>query len=129
VGYQGRQWPLEPTPIPQSATVHVLSTRNNTILTLVGADGKPRAWESAGSAGFKNARKSSSFAAEAAAQRLAAKAVRLGLTVVEVKMKGLGQGKMGALKVLNKSGLVVTKIWECTPVPHNGCRPPARRRI
>jgi len=83
---------------------------------------------SAGEAGFKGARRATSYASEAAAAKLAASALQLGFRDVKLRMRGLGRGKQSAVKTLGRSGLRVTQIDECTPVPHNGCRPPAKRR-
>ena len=83
---------------------------------------------SAGEAGFKGARRATSYASEAAAAKLAASALTLGFRDVKLRMRGMGRGKQSAVKTLGRSGLRVTQIDECTPVPHNGCRPPAKRR-
>ena len=83
---------------------------------------------SAGEAGFKGARKATSYAAEAAAGKLAVAAMRLGFRTVRLRVRGLGRGKQASIKTLTRTGLVITQIDECTPLPHNGCRPPAKRR-
>ena len=84
---------------------------------------------SAGAMGFKNARKATSYAAEAAAEKLAGEARKLGIGQVQLRVKGLGQGKQSSIKTLHASGLIITAVHECTPLPHNGCRPPKKRRI
>ena len=105
------------------------ATANNTIATLTDLSGNTVAWCSSGSAGFKNARKSTSYAGQAAAEKLAKKAKQIGYQVVTVKMKGFGFGKELAIKGLKKGGLWVKKIEDTTPVIFNGCRQPKKRRI
>jgi small subunit ribosomal protein S11 len=109
--------------------IHIQSTRNNTILTLTDLQGNSKCWTSAGSIGFRNTRKSTTYAAQAAAERLASKALNLGFNVVVVKIKGLGYGKDSSVRALYKSQLYITKIIERTPIPHNGCRAPKKRRM
>mmetsp|Transcript_3668 Transcript_3668/g.10614 ORF Transcript_3668/g.10614 Transcript_3668/m.10614 type:complete len:243 (-) Transcript_3668:873-1601(-) len=113
----------------QPGIVHVYGSQNNTIITLTDMDGNTQAWASAGSMGFKNARKATTYAAEAAAEKLAKDALRLGFDRVKLQMKGLGQGKMAAVKILSTAGLLITSVQERTPMPHNGCRPPKKRRV
>lgn len=113
----------------EKGIIHVQSTRNNTILTLTDLQGNCKCWSSAGNIGFKNSRKSTSYAAQAVAEKLASQALNLGFDSVIVKVKGLGYGKLSAIRALSKSKLNVTKIIELTPIPHNGCRPPKKRRI
>jgi len=108
--------------------VHLQTTANNTILTLTDLDGNTRAWSSSGSAGFKNSRKSTSYAAQAAAEKLAKKAKQIGYQMVHIKMKGLGYGKELSLKGLKNGGLWIKKIEDLTPISYNGCRPPKKRR-
>lgn len=109
-------------------TIYVQSTSNNTICTLVDGIGNPVAWCSAGSLGFKNARKSTTYAAQATAEKIAAKSQEKGFFLVRVVMKGLGYGKQSAVRAIIKSGIKVSSMHELTPVPYNGCRAPKRRR-
>nr|AST08890.1 30S ribosomal protein S11 [Micractinium conductrix] len=113
----------------EKGIIHIQSTRNNTILTLTDLKGNTKFWSSAGNLGFKNSRKSTSYAAQAVAELLATKALNLGFDSIIVKMKGLGYGKLAAIRVLGKSKLSVEKIIELTPIAHNGCRPPKKRRV
>jgi small subunit ribosomal protein S11 len=113
----------------EKGIIHIQSTKNNTILTLTDLEGNCKFWSSAGNIGFKNSRKSTSYAAQAVAEILAAKALNLGFDSIIVKIKGLGYGKLSALRALYKSKLSVTKILELTPIAHNGCRPPKKRRV
>ena len=113
----------------QKGIIHIQSTGNNTILTLTDLKGNTKFWTSAGSVGFKNARKSSTYAAQTAAETLAQRALTLGFFSVMVKLRGLGYGKDTCVRTLYKSKLVVSQIIETTPIPHNGCRPPKKRRI
>ena len=113
----------------EKGIIHIQSTRNNTILTLTDLKGNTKFWSSAGNLGFKNSRKSTSYAAQAVAELLATKALNLGFDSIIVKMKGLGYGKLAAIIVLGKSKLSVEKIIELTPIAHNGCRPPKKRRV
>jgi len=113
----------------EKGIIHIQSTKNNTILTLTDLQGNCKFWSSAGNIGFKNSRKSTSYAAQAVAEILAAKALNLGFDSVMVKIKGLGYGKLSALRALYKSKLSVTQIIELTSIAHNGCRPPKKRRV
>ena len=113
----------------QKGIVHVQSSRNNTIITLTDVQGNTKCWTSSGSIGFRNSRKSTSYSAQAAAEILASKALNFGFYSVTVKIKGLGYGKLSAVRALYKSKLVITKIIEATPISHNGCRVPKKRRI
>ena len=113
----------------EKGIIHIQSTRNNTILTLTDLEGNTRFWSSAGNIGFKNSRKSTSYAAQAVAEIVATKALNLGFDSVIVKIKGLGYGKLTAIRALYKSRLNLTKIIELTPITHNGCRPPKKRRV
>ena len=108
---------------------HVQATFNNTIVTLTDKMGNVVAWASAGSAGFKGSRKSTPFAAQTAAENAARKAMEVGLKQVEVYVKGPGAGREAAIRSLQAVGLEITAIRDVTPVPHNGCRPPKRRRV
>lgn len=113
----------------QKGIVHIQSSRNNTIITLTDLQGNTKYWTSAGSIGFKNSRKSTTYSAQAAAEILASKALNLGFYSVIVKIKGLGYGKESTIRALYKSKLVITKIIEKTPIAHNGCRAPKKRRV
>jgi small subunit ribosomal protein S11 len=112
-----------------SGVVHIQSTFNNTIVTITDAMGNTVAWSSAGVLGFKGSRKSTPFAAQVAAEDAAKKAVEAGMKNVEVFVKGPGPGRESALRALQNTGFNVTSIKDVTPVPHNGCRPPKRRRV
>ena len=113
----------------QKGIVHIQSTRNNTILTLTDLEGNTQFSTSAGNLGFRNARKSTPFAAQMAAELLATKALNLGFSSIIVKVKGLGYGKESGIRALYKSKLYIVKILETTPISHNGCRAPKKRRI
>ena len=113
----------------EKGIIHIQSTRNNTILTLTDFSGNTKFWSSAGNIGFKNSRKSTSYAAQAVAELVATKALNLGFDAVVLKIKGLGYGKLTAIRALCKSKLNVTQIIERTPIAHNGCRSPKKRRV
>lgn len=108
---------------------HIKSTFNNTIVTLTDNNGNVLSWASAGQLGFKGSRKSTPFAAQMAAEEAAKKAMEHGLKTVEVFVKGPGAGREAAIRSLQAAGLEVSMIKDTTPVPHNGCRPPKRRRV
>src|SRR5574337_755664 len=108
---------------------HVQATFNNTIVTLTDKMGNVVAWASAGSVGFKGSRKSTPFAAQTAAENAARKAMEFGLKQVEVFVRGPGAGREAAIRSLQAVGLEITAIRDVTPIPHNGCRPPKRRRV
>ncbi len=112
-----------------TGVVHIQSTFNNTIVTITDAAGNAVAWSSAGVQGFKGSRKSTPFAAQLAAQDAAKKAQEHGMKTVEVYVKGPGPGRESALRALQAAGFNVTVIKDVTPIPHNGCRPPKRRRV
>ena len=112
-----------------SGVVHIQSTFNNTIVTITDGMGNTVAWSSAGVLGFKGSRKSTPFAAQVAAEDAAKKAIEAGMKSVEVFVKGPGPGRESALRALQNTGFNVTSIKDVTPVPHNGCRPPKRRRV
>jgi len=112
-----------------SGVVHIQSTFNNTIVTITDQTGNVVAWSSAGVQGFKGSRKSTPFAAQLAAQDAAKKAMEHGMRNVEVYVKGPGAGRESALRSLQASGFNVILIKDVTPIPHNGCRPPKRRRV
>jgi small subunit ribosomal protein S11 len=109
--------------------VHIASTFNNTMITITDASGNVIAWSSAGARGFKGSRKSTPFAAQVAAGDAAAKAMEHGLKSVSVVVKGPGAGRESALRALYAAGLKISLIRDITPIPHNGCRPPKRRRV
>ena len=106
----------------------MVSTNNNTICTLVDMKGNPVSWASAGSEGYKNARKATTTAAQATAEKIAAKCTEKGYFVNRIVMRGMGPGKHSAVTALAKSGLKITEIHEATSLPHNGCRAPKKRR-
>ena len=113
----------------EHGAAHIQSTFNNSIVTLTDAKGNALAWASAGGLGFKGSRKSTPFAAGEAAETAAKAAMEHGLKSVEVMVKGPGSGREAAIRALQAAGLEVTLIKDVTPVPHNGCRPPKRRRV
>ena len=108
---------------------HIQSTFNNTIVTITDVAGEVVSWASAGSRGFKGSRKSTPFAAQLAAEEAARRAIEHGMRSVAVFVKGPGAGRESALRALQSSGFRVTLIRDVTPIPHNGCRPPKRRRV
>ena len=108
---------------------HIQSTFNNTLVTLTDMDGNALSWSSAGSNGFRGSRKSTPFAAASAAEVAAKAAMEHGLKSVEVYVKGPGSGREAAIRALQTAGLEITMIKDITPIPHNGCRPPKRRRV
>ena len=112
-----------------SGVVHVTATFNNTIITITDPSGNVVAWGSAGKANFSGSRKSSAFAATVAAQDAGKVAMAMGMKEVEVKLKGPGAGRESAVRGLASVGLTITVIRDVTPIPHNGCRPPKRRRV
>jgi small subunit ribosomal protein S11 len=112
-----------------SGKAFVQSTFNNTIVTLTDSTGNVVAWGSSGTAGFKGSRKGTPYAAQLAAHDAARKAMEHGLRQVEVFVKGPGSGREAAIRSLQSSGLYITSITDVTPVPHNGCRPPKKRRV
>jgi len=108
---------------------YVRSTFNNTIITVTDTEGSVLAWASSGSVGFKGTKKGTPFAARLAAESAARKAVEYGMRRVDVYVKGPGSGRETAIRSLQSAGLEITSIRDVTPIPHNGCRPPRRRRI
>ena len=108
---------------------HIKATFNNTHITLSDQYGNVVAWSTAGTSGFKGSRKSTAYAATLAAQKAAKEAMAMGLTTVDVKVKGPGSGRESAIRALAVEGLQITSIKDVTPLPHNGCRPPKRRRV
>jgi small subunit ribosomal protein S11 len=108
---------------------HILATFNNTIVSISDPNGDVLSWASAGTVGFKGSRKSTPFAAQRAAETAADKATKFGLREVEVRIKGPGSGRESAVTALQAAGLSIKAIEDITPLPHNGCRPPKRRRV
>ena len=108
---------------------HIKSTFNNTHVTLTDTRGNVIVWEKAGTSGFKGSRKSTAYAATMAADKAALAAIALGLSSVDVLVKGPGSGRESAIRALAVAGLQITSIKDVTPLPHNGCRPPKRRRV
>ena len=113
----------------ENGQAHIKSTFNNTIVTISDLNGNAISWASAGGMGFKGSRKSTPFAAQMAAEKAAKAAMEHGLKTVEVYVKGPGSGREAAIRSLQATGLDITLIKDVTPVPHNGCRPPKRRRV
>ena len=113
----------------RNGIVHIQSTFNNTIVTITNRNGDTVSWASAGSSGFKGARKSTPFAAQTAAEKAALEAATLGIKSVDILVKGQGSGRETAIRAIEGAGLEITSIQDITSVPHNGCRPPKRRRV
>lgn len=113
----------------EKGAAHIRSSFNNTIVTLTDMQGNALSWASAGGLGFRGSRKSTPYAAQTAAETAAKAAMEHGLKTVEVYVKGPGQGREAAIRALQAAGLEVIMIKDVTPVPHNGCRPPKRRRV
>lgn len=112
-----------------SGVVHIQSTFNNTIVTITNLTGDAISWASAGSSGFKGARKSTPFAAQTAAEKAALEALSTGMKSVEILVKGQGSGRETAIRAIEGAGFEITAIQDITSVPHNGCRPPKKRRV
>jgi small subunit ribosomal protein S11 len=112
-----------------NGVAHVLSTFNNTMITITDVQGNTISWSSSGSQGFKGSRKSTPYAAQMAAEDAGRKAQDHGVKTLEVEVKGPGSGRESALRALQAIGLTITSIRDVTPIPHNGCRPPKRRRV
>jgi small subunit ribosomal protein S11 len=113
----------------RNGVVHIQSTFNNTIVTITNVNGDTVSWASAGSSGFKGARKSTPFAAQTAAEKAALEAATIGIKSVDILVKGQGSGRETAIRAIEGAGLEITSIQDITSVPHNGCRPPKRRRV
>ncbi len=109
--------------------VFIKSTFNNTLVSIADTRGDTLCWSSAGTCGFKGSRKSTPFAGQCAAQQAAEKAIKFGVKEVDVKVKGPGSGRESAITALQSAGLNVKSIEDCTPIPHNGCRPAKKRRV
>jgi small subunit ribosomal protein S11 len=112
-----------------SGVAHIQSTFNNTIVTITDTQGEAISWASAGSSGFKGAKKGTPFAAQTAAEAAARRAMDCGMRQIEVMVSGPGSGRETAIRALQGAGLEITLIRDVTPIPHNGCRPPKRRRV
>ncbi len=112
-----------------AGVAHVTATFNNTMITITDAQGNTIAWASAGSQGFKGSRKSTPYAAQMAAEDAGRKAMEHGMQTLEIQVKGPGAGRESALRALQAVGFTITSIRDVTPIPHNGCRPPKRRRV
>ena len=112
-----------------SGVAHVSATFNNTMVTITDVQGNAISWASAGMMGFKGSRKSTPYAAQMAAEEAAKKAMEHGMKTLEVEVRGPGSGRESALRALQAAGFQITSIKDVTPIPHNGCRPPKRRRV
>ena len=115
--------------VDPSGVAHIKATFNNTHVTITDKRGNVIAWSTAGSSGFKGSRKNTAYAATIAAEKLGQEAVQMGLRTIDVKVKGPGAGRESAIRALAVAGLEVISIRDVTPLPHNGCRPPKRRRV
>ena len=115
--------------VEAAGVAHIKATFNNTHVTLTDRFGNVVAWSTAGTSGFKGSRKSTAFAATMAAEKVGQEAVQMGMRSIDVKGKGPGAGRESAIRALAVAGLEVTSIRDVTPLPHNGCRPPKRRRV
>jgi len=115
--------------VEAAGVAHIKATFNNTHVTLTDKFGNVVAWSTAGTSGFKGSRKSTAFAATMAAEKVGQEAVQMGMRTIDVKVKGPGAGRESAIRALAVAGLEVTSIRDVTPLPHNGCRPPKRRRV
>ncbi|MBR7122324.1 MAG: 30S ribosomal protein S11 [Oscillospiraceae bacterium] len=115
--------------VVEKGAAHIRSSFNNTMVTITDLEGNALSWASSGGLGFRGSRKSTPFAAQTAAETAAKAAMEFGLKTVEVYVKGPGQGREAAIRALQSAGLEVVMIKDVTPIPHNGCRPPKRRRV
>jgi small subunit ribosomal protein S11 len=113
----------------QKGILHIQTTFNNTIITITNLTGDTISWASAGSTGFKGARKSTPFAAQTAAEKVASEAANNGMKTVDILLKGQGSGRETAIRAMENARIEITSIEDITSVPHNGCRPPKRRRV
>jgi small subunit ribosomal protein S11 len=112
-----------------SGVAHIRATFNNTTVTITDTKGDTLCWSSAGTSGFKGSRKSTPFAGQMAATQAAEKAIKFGMKEIDVRVKGPGSGRESAITALQAAGLTVRSIEDCTPIPHNGCRPRKKRRV
>ena len=126
---QRRQKTKKRERVEANGVAHIKATFNNTVVSLTDQYGNVISWASAGKSGFKGSRKSTPFAAQLSAEKAAREAMELGLQRVEVLIKGPGAGRESAVRALQAAGLEITAIKDVTPIPHNGCRPPKRRRV
>ena len=117
------------TSVSPQGIAHIKATFNNTHITIADKFGNVLTWSTAGNSGFKGSRKSTAFAATQAAEKAGLSAVQMGVQTVEVRVKGPGSGRESAIRALAVAGLQITSILDVTPLPHNGCRPPKRRRV
>jgi len=115
--------------VPSTGVAHIQATFNNTIISITDPTGGLVAWSSAGNCGFKGTKKGTPFAASSAAEKAGAKAVEMGVREISVLVKGPGSGRETAIRALQAAGLEISSIKDVTPIPHNGCRPPKRRRV
>ncbi len=115
--------------VEAEGVAHIKATFSNTIVTITDVNGDTVAWSSSGKSGFKGSKKSTPFAATIAAENAAKEAVSLGMKRVDVRVRGPGSGRESAIQALQSAGLIVRSIKDVTPIPHNGCRPPKRRRV
>lgn len=115
--------------VDAAGIAHIKATFNNTHITLTDKFGNVVTWSTAGTSGFKGSRKSTAFAATMAAEKVGNEAISMGMKTIEVKIKGPGSGRESAIRALAVAGLEITSIRDVTPLPHNGCRPPTRRRV
>jgi small subunit ribosomal protein S11 len=129
VAVEGKKAKKRDRRVPPNGVAHIQASFNNTIVTITDPEGAVICWSSAGKAGFKGSRKSTPFAAQVAAEATAREALSQGLRKVEIWVKGPGAGREAAIRSIQAAGLEVTAIRDVTPIPHNGCRPPKRRRV
>jgi small subunit ribosomal protein S11 len=115
--------------VESTGIVHIRASFNNTIITITDSKGNVICWSTAGKSGFKGSKKSTPFAAQIAARTSAREALELGMKKVEVRVKGPGSGREAAIRSIQAAGLEITSISDVTPIPHNGCRPPKKRRV
>lgn len=115
--------------VESTGIVHIRASFNNTIITITDSKGNVVCWSTAGKSGFKGSKKSTPFAAQIAARTSAREALELGMKRVEVRVKGPGSGREAAIRSIQAAGLEITSISDVTPIPHNGCRPPKKRRV
>ncbi|HIC88308.1 MAG TPA: 30S ribosomal protein S11 [Anaerolineae bacterium] len=126
---RGRRGPRREKKVVPHGQAHIQSTFNNTIITITDLNGNTLTWGSAGTVGFKGSRKSTPYAAQLAARQTARQALDFGMREVDVFVKGPGPGREAAIRALQAAGLQVRSITDVTPIPHNGCRPPKKRRV
>jgi len=115
--------------VEAEGVAHIKASFNNTIVTITDLSGNTVSWASAGKVGFKGSKKSTPFAAQTVAENAAREVINLGMKRVHVKVQGPGSGRESAIQALQAAGLAIKSIRDCTPIPHNGCRPPKRRRV